>query len=76
MWLCLEFLSGCASRCDCFHDRYDDVVDEGQTYQMIEGLGAAFADSAISLLEQVTPSAKLASILRDLFTRNGRVNGA
>lgn len=47
------------------------LVDEGQTYQTIEGFGAAFTDSAAYLLEQVVPSANQASVLSDLFTRNG-----
>jgi glucosylceramidase len=47
------------------------VVDESQTYQTIEGFGAAFTDSAAYLLEQVEPSSSQASTLSDLFTRTG-----
>lgn len=47
------------------------LVDEGQTYPTIEGFGAAFTDSAASLLEQVVASENQASVLSDLFTRNG-----
>jgi glucosylceramidase len=47
------------------------IVDEAQTYQTIEGFGAAFTDSAAYLLEQVEPSSSQASTLSDLFTRNG-----
>jgi hypothetical protein len=47
------------------------IVDEAQSYQTIEGFGAAFTDSAAYLLEQVEPSANQASTLNDLFTRTG-----
>ena len=47
------------------------LVDEAQTYQTIEGFGAAFTDSAAYLLEQVEPSSSQASTLSDLFTRTG-----
>lgn len=47
------------------------LVDEGQTYQTIEGFGAVFTGSAADLLEQVVPSANQASVLSDLFTRSG-----
>lgn len=47
------------------------IVDEAQTYQTIEGFGAAFTDSAAYLLEQVEPSSTQAATLSDLFTRNG-----
>jgi glucosylceramidase len=47
------------------------IVDETQTYQTIEGFGAAFTDSAAYLLEQVQPSSTQASTLSDLFTRTG-----
>jgi len=47
------------------------IVDEAQTYQTIEGFGAAFTDSAAYLLEQVEPSSSQASTLSDLFTRTG-----
>ena len=47
------------------------LVDEAQTYQTIEGFGAAFTDSAAYLLEQVQPSSTQAATLSDLFTRTG-----
>ena len=47
------------------------IVDEAQTYQSIEGFGAAFTDSSAYLLEKVVPPAALSSTLNDLFTRNG-----
>jgi glucosylceramidase len=47
------------------------IVDDTQTYQSIEGFGAAFTDSAADLLENVVPAANLPTTLNDLFTRNG-----
>ncbi len=47
------------------------IVDETQTYQPIEGFGAAFTDSAAYLLHEVAQPAQLASAMRALFTRNG-----
>jgi len=47
------------------------IIDEAQTYQTIEGFGAAFTDSAAYLLEQVQPSSTQAATLSDLFTRTG-----
>ena len=47
------------------------LVDETQTYQTIEGFGAAFTDSAAYLLQQVQPSATQSATLSDLFTRTG-----
>jgi glucosylceramidase len=47
------------------------LVDEAQTYQTIEGFGAAFTDSAAYLLEQVEPSSAQSATLSDLFTRTG-----
>ncbi len=47
------------------------VVDPTQTYQSIEGFGAAFTDSAAYLLMQVEPAASLPATLNDLFTTNG-----
>jgi len=47
------------------------VVDPTQTYQSIEGFGAAFTDSAAWLLEKVEPQASLTGTMNDLFTRNG-----
>jgi len=47
------------------------IVDETQTYQEIEGLGASFTDSAAYLLNQVaTPTAR-SNAMNNLFTRNG-----
>jgi len=47
------------------------VVDPTQTYQSIEGFGAAFTDSAADLLMNVVPAASLPGTLNDLFTTNG-----
>jgi O-glycosyl hydrolase len=47
------------------------VVDPTQTYQSIEGFGAAFTDSAADLLINVEPAASLPGTLNDLFTTNG-----
>jgi glucosylceramidase len=47
------------------------VVDPTQTYQSIEGFGAAFTDSAADLLMNVVPPASLPGTLNDLFTTNG-----
>ena len=44
------------------------VVDPTQTYQSIEGFGAAFTDSAADLLMNVEPPASLPGTLNDLFT--------
>jgi glucosylceramidase len=46
------------------------LVDEAQTYQTIEGFGAAFTDSAAYLLHEVAQPAQLTSTMNDLFTRN------
>lgn len=47
-------------------------VDEAQTYQPIEGFGAAFTDSAAYLLNEVAlPKSALTSTMNDLFTRSG-----
>jgi glucosylceramidase len=46
-------------------------VDETQTYQPIEGFGAAFTDSAAYLLNEVAQKPALASTMSDLFTRTG-----
>jgi glucosylceramidase len=47
-------------------------VDETQTYQPIEGFGAAFTDSAAYLLNEVAaPKLALNSTMSDLFTRTG-----
>jgi len=46
--------------------------DQTQTYQPIEGFGAAFTDSAAYLLNEVaSPKSALTSTMNDLFTRNG-----
>jgi hypothetical protein len=47
------------------------VVDPTQTYQTIEGFGAAFTDSTADLLINVEPPASLPGTLSDLFTTNG-----
>ena len=47
------------------------LVDEGQSYQTIEGFGAAFTDSAAYLLEQVASPSSQSNALSDLFTRTG-----
>src|SRR5215469_16047385 len=46
-------------------------VDESETYQPIEGFGAAFTDSAAYLLNEVAPKSVLSSTMNDLFTRAG-----
>jgi glucosylceramidase len=46
-------------------------VDETQTYQPIEGFGAAFTDSAAYLLNQVASKPALTTAMSDLFTRTG-----
>jgi glucosylceramidase len=46
-------------------------VDESQTYQPIEGFGAAFTDSAAYLLNEVAQKPALTSTMNDLFTRTG-----
>jgi glucosylceramidase len=46
-------------------------VDETQTYQPIEGFGAAFTDSAAYLLNEVAQKPALTSTMSDLFTRTG-----
>jgi glucosylceramidase len=46
-------------------------VDETQTYQMIEGFGASFTDSAAYLLNEVAQKPALTQTINDLFTRTG-----
>jgi len=46
-------------------------VDETETYQPIEGFGAAFTDSAAYLLNEVAQPATLGPTMSDLFSRNG-----
>lgn len=46
-------------------------VDESETYQPIEGFGAAFTDSAAYLLNEVAQKSALSSAMKDLFTRAG-----
>ena len=46
-------------------------VDETQTYQPIEGFGAAFTDSAAYLLNEIAPKSALNTVMSDLFTRTG-----
>src|SRR5262245_28695535 len=47
------------------------VVDENQTYQPIEGFGAAMTDSAAWLLNEVADPNQLSVTMADLFTRSG-----
>jgi glucosylceramidase len=47
------------------------IVDESQTYQSIEGFGAAFTDSSAYLLKEVAQPMALSNTMNDLFTRNG-----
>ncbi len=47
------------------------VVDATQTYQIVDGFGAAFTDSAAYLLNRVADKRQLAAAMSDLFTRNG-----
>ncbi|HUX43790.1 MAG TPA: chitobiase/beta-hexosaminidase C-terminal domain-containing protein [Terracidiphilus sp.] len=47
------------------------LADETQTYQTMEGFGAAFTDSAAYLLHEVAQSGAETSAMNDLFTRNG-----
>ena len=47
------------------------LVDENQTYQTMEGFGAAFTDSAAYLLHEVAQPSQLTSTMSDLFTRTG-----
>lgn len=46
-------------------------VDETETYQPIEGFGAAFTDSAAYLLNEIATSGTRSITMNDLFTRNG-----
>jgi glucosylceramidase len=46
-------------------------VDETQTYQEIEGFGAAFTDSGCYLLNQVATSSARSVAMSDLFSRSG-----
>ncbi len=46
-------------------------VDETQTYQPIEGFGAAFTESTAYLLNEVAQKPALSTTMNDLFTRNG-----
>ena len=46
-------------------------VDETQTYQPIEGFGAAFTDSTAYLLNEVAQKSALTRAMNDLFTRTG-----
>jgi glucosylceramidase len=42
-------------------------VDEGEAYQVVEGFGASFTDSAAYLLNQKVPGAQLNSVMSSLF---------
>ena len=47
------------------------VVDDSQTYQTIDGFGAAFTDSAAYLLNEVAQKSQLTTAMNNLFTRSG-----
>ena len=47
------------------------IVDATQSYQTLQGFGAAFTDSAAYLLETVAQPSQLPGTLNDLFTRSG-----
>lgn len=47
------------------------VVDDTQTYQTIDGFGAAFTDSAAYLLHEVAQKSQLTTAMNNLFTRSG-----
>jgi glucosylceramidase len=47
------------------------VIDPTQTYQSMEGFGAAFTDSAAYLMEKTEPAATLPDTLNSLFSRKG-----
>ena len=46
-------------------------VDETQTYQLVEGFGASFTDSAGYLLNEVATALVRSNAMYNLFTRNG-----
>jgi glucosylceramidase len=48
-------------------------IEESQRYQMIEGFGASFTDSAAYLLNQKVPSSQLNSIMTSLFDRTNGI---
>ena len=48
-------------------------VDETQTYQQVEGFGAAFTDSAAYLLNEVATPAARTNAMNSLFTRNAGI---
>jgi len=48
------------------------VVDESQAYQVIEGFGASFTDSAAYLLNQVASTTNRDAVMNNLFTRTGQ----
>ncbi|HEX8117777.1 MAG TPA: hypothetical protein VF521_10945, partial [Pyrinomonadaceae bacterium] len=47
------------------------VVDETQGYQLVEGFGASFTDSAAYLLNRVATPAGRTQAMNSLFTRSG-----
>jgi glucosylceramidase len=49
------------------------VVDENQTYQVVEGFGASFTDSAAYLLNQKVPAAQLTAVMNSLFDRTSGI---
>src|SRR5262245_2810707 len=45
------------------------LIDENQKYQIVEGFGASFTDSAAYLLNQKAPAAQLNAVMNSLFDR-------
>jgi len=48
-------------------------VDENQSYQIIEGFGASFTDSAAYLLKEKVPASKLGTVMSNLFDRTNGI---
>jgi glucosylceramidase len=48
-------------------------VDETQTYQIIEGFGASFTDSAAYLLNQKVPASQQSTVMSSLFDRGAGI---
>jgi glucosylceramidase len=48
-------------------------VDETMGYQMVEGFGASFTDSAAYLLKEKVPSAQLTTVMNNLFNRTSGI---
>src|SRR5260370_39391493 len=49
------------------------VVDQNQRYQIVEGFGASFTDSAAYLLNQKVPAAQLNAVMNSLFDRTAGI---